>query len=314
MALLSGFACVSSLWQNFGVTHPAVTEADITRKQAGLDATEELLSSKQSRLRALERKKSEAPHENFMTKVMGTIRGTADTQDRQALSLEISGLEAMRVSLRNALIILKNRQQYQERSSTTRGRVLTSLSYVFSFYCLYRIFATSIATLRRWWYPEITFAGTDPINNFLAILAKHWDPALDRLAWSRQISFLLSGVILFASFNSVLQTFHLFSRFTPSVFHHAQANFALLVSQISATYVISSALLLRSNLPQELSSVISEALGAPLEPIFVDRWFEGWFLAASALTAAGIFIGKKFSGGEEWDDDDEGALEMGKRS
>ncbi len=313
MALLSGFASVSSPWQTFGAKARLVTDADIARKHAGLEATTDMLSAKQSRLRALERKIADAPQEGFMNKMIGSIRGNADTQELKSLQLEVSGLETMRTSLSSSLSLLQQRRQTQQRSSTTIGRFLNMASYIFSLYCMYRIVATSIATLRRWWYADATFSGTDPINNFLAIIAKHWDPTLDRLAWSRQISFLLSGVILLASFNSVLQTFHLFSRYTPALLYHTQANLALLVSQVSATYVISSALLLRSNLPQEVGSVISEALGAPLDPRFVDRWFEGWFLAASALTAIGIFIGRKVGGAGDWDDDD-GDIEMGKRS
>jgi hypothetical protein len=186
---------------------------------------------------------------------------------------------------------------------------------MFALYCAYRILATSVTTLRRFSSSNASFASSDPINNFLAVLAKHWDPTIDRVAWSRTISFLLSGVILLLSFNAVLQTFYLFSRAAPGILQHAQANFALLISQIAATYVISSALLLRSNLPVEMKSAISDALGAPLEPSFTERWFEGWFLAASLMTAVGLWTGKRLKG-SEWDEDGdgEGDIEMGKMS
>ena len=122
--------------------------------------------------------------------------------------------------------------------------------------------------------------------------------------------------MLLASFNSALQTFLLFARLLPSVLHQLRANFALLISQISATYVISSALLLRSNLPPEMKSAISDALGAPLETGFTERWFEGWFLAVSGLTAIGLVMGKRIRG-PGWDDDDDleaRDVEMGKLS
>jgi len=259
---------------------------------------------------------SETPQEGFMIRMIGTIRGNADVQERNTLQLEINGLETMRTSLSNSLLSLQNRRQAQLHAHTPYGRLCNFISYIFAIYCLYRLSATSLTTVHRFSSPNISFSNSDPINNVLALLAKHWDPSLDRVAWSRQISFLLSGVMLLASFNSVLQTFLLFTRLAPGILHHAQANLALLVSQISATYVISSALLLRSNLPSEVRSVISDALGAPLEPGFTERWFEGWFLAVSALTALGIWIGRRVKGGG-WDDDDElgdGDIEMGKRS
>ena len=104
------------------------------------------------------------------------------------------------------------------------------------------------------------------------------------------------------------------TKLVPSLLYQAQANLALIIAQISATYVISSAILLRSNLPPEMKSVVSEALGSPLEPGFVERWFDGWFLAASAGTAIGIWLGKKFSGYGDWDDwEFEGDVEMGQK-
>ena len=335
MALLSGFASVSSLWQTFGVKLRPVTETDMARKQTGLDATHDLLESKRSRMRALELKLSDTPdhHQGFVSKVVGSLlRGNADLHERKTIQMEISGLETMSRSLQTSLSIMRNRRRDQQRASTTTGRFLLLVSYVFSLYCLYRIVATTLATSRRWWRPETTFSGSDPITNLLALIAKHWDPSLDRLAWSQQIAFLLSGVILLASFNSVLQTVQFLSRFTPRILvlaghdHHQTGHhdggrdlLALLVGQISATYVISSTVLLRSHLPKEVGSVISDALGTPLyllHPAFVDRWFESWFLTSSGLTAIGILLLRKVGGGGgggdvDFDLDDDLHLESG---
>ncbi|KAF2872041.1 Abscisic acid G-protein coupled receptor-domain-containing protein [Massariosphaeria phaeospora] len=316
MASLAGFAAVSSLWQTFGAKYRPVTDSDIGRKHAGLDATNDMLSAKESRLRALDHKLSDAPQEGFVTRVVGSIRGNPDVQERSSLRLEIQGLETMRTTLQNSLSILQSRRQTQLRSHTAYGRLLNVFSLVFSVYCAYRIGATTLTTLQRFSSPNTSFSNSDPINNFLAVLAKHWDPTIDRVAWSRTISFLLSGVMLLASFNSVVQTFFLFARIVPGILHHARANFALLISQIAATYVISSALLLRSNLPVEMKSAISDALGAPLEPRFTERWFEGWFLTASAMTMLGLWVGRRLNG-QGWDDDDDlgdGDMEIGKMS
>jgi hypothetical protein len=321
MALLSGFAAVSNPWQTFGIKPRPVTEADISRKQAGLDATNDMLAAKRSRLRALQRKMKDTPTEGFMTKVLGSIRGSPDTQELKALELEISGLVSMASSLSTSLALLQNRLTFNRRASSPLGKLfLTPAAYAFSLYCIFRILTTSMTTLRRTFFPSpdaaaFTSSTTDPINRVLSLLAKHVDPTLDQLAWSRQISFLLSGIILLASFNSVLQTFHMLTKLSPSLLYHAQTNLALIIAQISATYVISSALLLRSNLPSEMKSVVSDALGSPLEPGFVDRWFDGWFLIASLGTAAGIWVGRQLgSFGRDWDDFEfEGDVEMGQK-
>ncbi|KAI1374666.1 Abscisic acid G-protein coupled receptor-domain-containing protein [Hypoxylon crocopeplum] len=317
MALLSGFASVSSPWHTFGsrASRRPVTDADIARKQAGLDATNEMLVTKRHRLRSLQHKVAEsslAEKSGFMTKVIGSIRGGGDAAEIRTLRLEIAGLEAMEANLSSSLSMLRSRQAYSARAATFSGKLLLIPTYAFSVYCVYRIIATTLTTLRRLYYPAASFSSSDPINRFLGLLAKHWDPKLDQIAWARQISFLLSGVILAASANSALQTFHLFVKWTPGLLYQAQANLALLIGQISAIYVISAALLLRSNLPKEVGSAVGDALESALEPGFVDRWFEGWFLLASIATAGGIWLGGKIGEwSEEWDDI--GAEEMGQK-
>jgi len=318
MALLSGFAAVSAAWQTFGVKTKPVTEGDIARKKAGLNATNDMLAAKRSRLRALQRKVYESPSEGFVTKVIGTIRGGGDAQEIKALELEISGLVSMEQSLSSSLTLLQNRLETSRRSSSPLGKLIyTPISYGFACYCIFRILTTTLAALRRvlFYTPgTIGFSASnaDPINRILSLLAKYIYPALDQQAWSRQVSFLLSGFILLASFNSVLQTFHMLTKLLPSLLYQAQTNLALMVAQISATYVISNALLLRSNLPVEMKTVVSEALGSPLEPAFVEQWFEGWFLVATIGTALGIYLGRKVSGGD-WDDLDDGDIEMGQK-
>jgi hypothetical protein len=319
MALLSGFASVSSPWHSFAARPRPVTDSDIARKQAGLDATNEMLAAKRSRLRALQRKMSDAPQEGFMTKVMGSIRGGGDAQEVKALNLEITGLETMALGLGTSLTMLQARHAADLRAATPIGKFMIVPSYGFSIYCLYRILDTTLTFVRRSFSdPSSTISNTDPINRFLSLIAKHWDENIDQAAWSRQMSFMLSGVILAASFNSVLQTFHLFTRWIPGLLYQAQANAALIVAQVAATFIISSALLLRSNLPQDLGRVITGALGSEsLDSWWVERWFEGWFLISATGTAIGIWLGRKFGAGlgnglDDWDDYD-GDIEIAQK-
>ncbi|KAK4044694.1 Abscisic acid G-protein coupled receptor-domain-containing protein [Parachaetomium inaequale] len=336
MALLSGFASVSSPWHTFVddrmYRKRPITDADIARKQAALDATSELLLTKRHRLRSLQRKAQAVaegigggtPHgapaatgAGLMGKVIGSIKtmaGNGEAAEIKALQVEISGLGTMESNLAGALSSLKSRHAAHARDGTALGRLLAVPRYIFASYCVYRILATTLTTLRRMYYPSASFSSSDPINRFLGLLAKHWDPKLDQIAWARQISFLLSGVILAASANSALQTFRIFAKWAPGLLHQAQANLALLVGQVAATYVISAALLMRSNLPRDVGRTVGDALESALEPGFVDRWFEGWFLLASVGTAAGIWVGRKVGGGgfgEEWDEF--GGEEMGQK-
>ncbi|KAK3955291.1 Abscisic acid G-protein coupled receptor-domain-containing protein [Pseudoneurospora amorphoporcata] len=337
MALLSGFASVSSPWHTFADNRAfrkrPITDTDIARKQAGLDATSEMLATKRHRLRSLQDKvarraeASASSHHHtgsngssLVGKMLGSLKGiatgsSAEAAEIKSLQMEISGLETMESNLSSSLSILRTRQAAHARDGTPLGRLLSLPSYIFSLYCIYRVLATTLTTLRRNNYSlfsllffssstlsestgsSSTFSSTDPINRFLSLLAKHWDPKLDQVAWARQISFFLSGVILLGSANSVIVTFRIFAKWMPGLLYQAQANLALLTAQIAATYVISSALLLRSNLPREVGRSVGDALESALEPGFVDRWFDGWFLVASGLTALGIWVGRNMGAG-----------------
>lgn len=318
MALLSGFASVSAIWQSFGSRARPVAETDITRKQAGLDATLDMLAEKKEKLRMLEQKATQSPTQGFWGRTIGSLRGNREMQERETLEMEQSGLETMASSLESSVAIMRARRANQLRATTPLGRLSLVFSYVFSCYCVYRICTTTINIIRRIFSSgPATSSDTDPVTYTIALFARHVYPSLDQASWAQQISFLLSGAMLLASFTAVTQTFHLFARFMPGVLHATKTNFALLISQISGMYVISSAIMLRGMMPKEVGSVINSALGAGLlEPAWVQRWFDGFFMLAVVATATGIFLGRQISGVATFEDDTgwDGGMELGKRS
>lgn len=312
MALLSGFASISSPWQNFSTRPRPVTETDLTRKETGLAATQDMLSAKQSRLRALERKLADRPSESYFQKAIGTIRSNPDANEHKTLELEIKGLQTMAICISASHQLLQSRYTQQQRSKSTTGRLCLSVSYGFSLFCLYRVFTILYSAFRRYiLLSKGPNTGTDPVTTLLALLAKHYDPTLDQAAWSRQISLLLSFLILAASFSSVLQTLRLFSRFLPSLLRTIQANLALVVAQLCATYVISAALMLRGMIPGSVLGKGVKGLGGEMG--WVDASFEGCFLGGVAITAVGVWVEGKI-GGEEWEEWEDGDVEGGKRS
>ena len=315
MALLSGFASASSIWHNLVTRPKPVSDADIERKRAGLDATTEMLAEKKERLRRIDAKLSNAPTPGFWSRAVGTLRGNADTQERQTLEMEVSGLDTMANALETTLSVLESRRESQLHSQTVLGRLTIAFSYGFSCYCVYRIGTTTINVVRRLLSQGASVGDSDPVTNVIALFARHVYPSLDQASWARQISFLLSGIMLLASFSAVMQTFHLFARFAPSMLRATRSNFALIIAQISGMYVISSALMLRGMMPKEFGSVISDALGVSvLEPVWASKWFDGFFIVAVLLTAQGIWVGRKIGGSGAWDDDSwDGDVEMGKR-
>jgi hypothetical protein len=304
MALLSGFASVSAIWQNFGPKSKLVSESDISRKQNGYDATIDMIMEKKQRLNAIERRTTgtQTTNSSFWSRA-GSLLPLAkgkDAQEKQTLDMEIAGLETMAGSLESSMNVLRGRRADQLREKTTLGRAQLAFGMAFSCYCVYRIIATSINIFRRTILAQKIKSETDPVTYGIALFARHVYPTIDQASWAHQISFLLSGAMLLASFNAVTQTFYLFARLMPGVLQATRTNFALLISQISGLYVISSALMLRGMMPEKVGSVINTALGAGLlEPAWTQRWFEGFYLLAVILTTVGIGVTRSW----RWDDD-----------
>ncbi|KKY15199.1 putative g protein-coupled receptor [Phaeomoniella chlamydospora] len=315
MAALSGFAAVSAIWQSFGAKRSLVSDADVARKVSGLEATHELLESKKERRRALRLKLSEAPEQSLWSRAVGTLRPSTDSQELKSLDMEITGLETMVDSLEISLSALRSRHANQIRSQTALGRLWNTFQYVFSCYCVYRIVTTLVNFVRRRVNGNTTSTATDPVTMFIALFAKHINPAMNQTMWAHHISFLLSGVILMTSFSAVVQTINLFSRITPRNFIHiARANASLVIAQTCGTYVISSALMLRGTMPSDVKNVINDALGSgALDAGWVQKWFDMFFLGAVILTAQGLWISRKVNN-DAWDDETwDTDVEMGKR-
>ncbi|RMZ81364.1 hypothetical protein DV738_g2244, partial [Chaetothyriales sp. CBS 135597] len=306
-----------AIWQAFGPKAGPVSEAEIARRQVGFDVTLDMIAKKKSQLNSLgSRFSTEAPTQGFWSKTISSFRTSAQTQEKQLLEMEINGLETMAYSLESSLSMLRSRLSEQRRRASRMGRIYTLLSSTFAIYCVYRIVTTVGSIGHRIAHPEqvrtdyidTSKPDSDPITNTIALIARLVYPSLDQAAWAQQSSFLISGIMLVLSFSAVTRTSHLFARFLPSGLHTlTRTNFALLISQISGMYVISSALMLRSMMPARVGVVINSALGGSdlLEPGWVQRWFDAVFMVSVILTAAGIAI-SRYLGGALADDDEPG--------
>ena len=308
MALLSGFASVSAPWQLFFVRLPEVTETDLARKEAGLTATNDMLSAKLSRYRALERKLLDRPKDSsFFSRAVSSFRPSAEHTELKSLEMEISGLETMSSSLRSAYDQLKFRWNQQSRAGTPTGRVIHTTMHGFALFCIYRVFTTAFTFFRR--LIDSPVPQSDPINSLLSLLARHFDPSINQETWSRALTFLFSGVILSASFSSVLQTFALVSRYVPVLLRAVQSNLPLIAAQLSGFYVLSAVLMLKGLMPKDLLRDSLNGLGGGTQQ-WVDRWFEVCFLVGVVITTTGIWISRKLKEDDDWETDIEG----GKRS
>ena len=191
-----------------------------------------MLLTKRHRLQILERKaetEGREPPVGLVGKLGSLWGASGDEAEVRALRLEVSGLETMQASLSAGLGTLLSRRAEKARAATLTGRMLAVPRMCFSVYCVYRVLATLLTTLRRVLLTSVPGSPPpDPVTRFLSLLTAHYDPTLDEAALARQISFLLSGVILLLSLSSLNQTVRLLSRAAPSLLRLARANLPLL--------------------------------------------------------------------------------------
>lgn len=117
-----------------------------------------------------------------------------------------------------------------------------------------------------------------------------------------QVSFILSGLLFLCSFQNVLVTFKSLGRFLPTTTTAVSNNVKswlknLVVSEFLAIYVIATALLIRTNLPEDTAKLVLKILslstslsssvdGMQNEVEFIDQWFDKVF----GLTCIVTFI------------------------
>mmetsp|Transcript_5947 Transcript_5947/g.7253 ORF Transcript_5947/g.7253 Transcript_5947/m.7253 type:complete len:189 (+) Transcript_5947:1372-1938(+) len=115
-----------------------------------------------------------------------------------------------------------------------------------------------------------------------------------------QISLILSGSLFICSFSNVLKTFQSFTKFFPSITKISATTKDwlknLVITELLGIYVISTAILIRTNLPTNLSNQISKILSltgtsssnalltSAKEVQFIDDWFDKIFGIACAST------------------------------
>lgn len=121
-----------------------------------------------------------------------------------------------------------------------------------------------------------------------------------------QLSFILSASLFICSFSNVLTTFKSFSKFFPGHLGSATAKTwlkYLVVAELVGVYVIATALLIRTNLPANLSNQISQILSLSghtvqaanssiKEVVFIDNWFDKIF-AITCVVSGFVIVAKR---------------------
>jgi hypothetical protein len=180
--------------------------------------------------------------------------------------------------------------------NTPLGIISLVTRHIFALYCIYRILTSGWSNIGLLLGKRRTTANEDPISRILAILAKAWistgnTVTLDIEGYRHLISFILVGIVIGGSINAVMGTIRRMSKSAPL----SASTYTLLISFLSGTYFMSTAVMLRSNLPDKYVGGISNALGSSLRRGIFEEWFDVVFFVVAVITQVGLMTARTWS-------------------
>ncbi|EGW35360.1 uncharacterized protein SPAPADRAFT_58585 [Spathaspora passalidarum NRRL Y-27907] len=250
---------------------------------------------------------------------------SSNNSEETELSKEVESLKTLRNNLYDDITKITGKYLRQQQQNQGGATILTKLFYLgniaFGVYCVYRIINVLAIKLPLLYlyggYSEDDLEDETRSKDAIAItiagliLTIFKNLPISKAQLVNQLSFVISGGLFICSFNNVLITFKSFSRFFVGSSSNTTKNWLkhLIIGELIGIYVIATALLIRTNLPTNLSNQISKILSlsgssnkrnANAEVLFIDNWFDKIFAISCVVTMIVLII-KKVSEEDESD-------------
>lgn len=296
MAILSGFGAVNSPYTYLFYFLRPVSDDEIQQSQRHYLKVIDLINSKKRKL-SLQKQIDYSPlsisddsqsfFSGLVNRIVKPVRETTRrfTVDTNSLENDIAVLEEISQELLRELDDMYYEKDRYNFSKTWQGKYFNALGYLFSVYCVYKIFMTSInIALDR-------VGKKDPVTYILEILVHYCGLDVNLQFWSQYASFLFVGIIIVASIRGLLiymmKIFRIVAVKDSSI---NQTSWVILIlAQIMGMYFVSCVLMLRTCLPPSYRQIIT----AILEGIhfdFYSRWFDVIFLVSAISSVAFLYI------------------------
>ncbi|KAG0243688.1 Golgi pH regulator B [Actinomortierella wolfii] len=276
-AILSGFGAVNSPYTNLFFFLRQVTDADIQLAAKKYMQTLDMIATKKKRI-VLEEMRLRTLDPNasskvggFVRKIFSTVSGAPEAENLQNLKQEVAALEGISRQLFLDIDDMYMEKSRLELAKTWQGKYSNAfINILFN-----------------------RIGSTDPITATLTRFIAHTNMKIDVRFWSQQLSFFFVGLMIFLSIRGLLsQLLKFFRAFSRRV---SSSNIILFLAQLMGLYFLSSILMMRSSLPEEYRSIISDALGK-LEFDFYQRWFDVIFLISGLVSIVFLYFVHTASG------------------
>lgn len=229
--------------------------------------------------------------------------------DEAELKTEIKNLEKMKGDTYNNLTRQITLFEATRRPKHIKVKAMSVFNYGFAAYCIYRLVTIILFRIPHYLLSSNNEPDDEPrdalastISRIILMITGASMVTVDQL--DSVISFILSGSLFLLTFSNVLATLKSFGRFFPIIINLPVKVkgwlLNLVICQLLGIYVISTCLLIRTNLPSNLSLQISKILSlsgsiesnAKLtrEIVFIDYLFDLIFLLSNIITLALMYL------------------------
>ncbi len=262
MALLSGWAAISSPYSNLAVFLREISEKDIKDAENRLMTTIDQL---------FEVKRKIANSNNHtMTSPLSLFYNPSSSLIKEAEALEI-----FMTQLHFDLDTLHFDKEKFQQAKSWRGLYKNVLGYFFSVYCVFKVLSSIFNILLN---PQ---PGQDPVTRILNIIVHSLGIPLNLELWSAQLSFLFIGIMVIMAMRGLLINLTKVNQATATSTSDLPI---LLSSHIISFYTLSVVIMIRLSIAEQYRTVITAILGN-LEIVFFQRLFDWWFLLSCIFSA-----------------------------
>ncbi|XP_044751698.1 Golgi pH regulator [Coccinella septempunctata] len=286
MALLSGFGAVNYPYTSMRYFMREVNISDVHNIEKKLRQAMDMILVKKKRIAIAKKQMANNSLDSVKQSIWGMIASATSRKQENItqLKLEVAGLEELSRQLFLEAHEARNMLERIEWSKTWKGLYFNFLGYIFSVYCLWKIFICTVNII----FDRV--GKKDPVTRVIEI-AIHWMGFnFDVNFWSQQVSFYLVGCIVVTSIRGLLLTLtKFFNKISSS---KSSTIIVLIFAQLMGMYFVSSVLLLRMNMPPQYRKIITQVLG-DLQFNFYHRWFDVIFLVSALSSILTLFLAHK---------------------
>ncbi|GAA5896563.1 Golgi pH regulator family protein [Sporobolomyces salmoneus] len=298
IASLSGGGAINTAWEAYEwrsissaepVTDAQILQAERALYAARLDLQQRLRSLKLAQGSA-QREADSAASQSLLSRLASSNPAAAHLK---SLEIEVAAMESVEEQMVRDVATLKRRKMMREMGRSWKGRLWLFFGWLFSLYCVWRVFVSGINLIfgysrrshqsaQKTDDPSSGAQGTDLVTSLLTRVVVMLDIELDIATWSRLLGLVLIGGIILANMRNVLGSV---SRIFKATSTGISASFMLLfLAQLMAIYLLTSLISLPSSPTPETTTLLDTL---PDFNVF-SRLFDSVFL----LSAATLFISR----------------------